>query len=150
MHSFLPLDLVSFLDTQRTFNTDHEKLECGLVEFFSVEELRIGYVYVAPQGVKDPNCNNEGVYKVTAISLVKTCERYSPHNLIVYLPFENAFAMHDCDHAKITVFKDVSWSDITKTPERYLNSLWEETPRVPVLTDFAPWDRYEFWENHVS
>lgn len=145
MEAILPKDLHEFLKEKKQLKADWEQTETGVITLKALEDLRISYVYVAPTPRKAPHKKSEGVYRVTAINLIASCERYSPNHLLTYLPFEQAFAAFDGDHARVTVFPGATWSDISASPEPYLNSLWEQKPKVKAEREIQPWKRYEFF-----
>lgn len=147
LQPLLPKDLLSFLTTGDQLHYDHSKTEPGRITLFRAEELRVGSVYAAAHSPEDPNHGRSGVYRIPAISLVKSCERYDPDHLLTYLVVERVFAMFDADHARITVFNDASWNDIQSSPALYLNALWEPEPSLDISRDDHPWwEQYAFVE----
>jgi hypothetical protein len=147
MKQLLPAELWAFLTNGGQFTCDPEALETGWVKLHPAADLRIGRVYIAPHSDRDPNYEESGIYRVPAISLVESCERYAPDHLLTYLPFEQAFAAFDADHARVTVFPEASWTDILEGPHQYLNALWQSSPEVPVLREDTWWQRYVFFKD---
>lgn len=145
VEKILPVELWDFLVQSRQFDYDPELTETGRVMLHVAGSLRIGRVYAAPGADNDPNRDASGVYRIPAISLVASCQRYDPDHLLTYLPFEQAFAAFDGDHALVTLFPGASWADIVKAPTRYLNALWQTQPEVTVERGRAWWKRYAFF-----
>lgn len=147
MQKFLPADLWNFLESGRQLEYDVSLVEPGRMRLQAAKDLRIGRIYAAALSKRDPNRKKSGVYRIPAISLVESCERYDPEYLLAYLPFEGMYAALDQDHARVTVFTSATWSDIVASPTAYLNSLWEESPSVSVSRDEHPWwSHYAFFE----
>ena len=62
MNSLIPRDLADFLKLSKVLNANWDKTHSGRISLKLFEELRVGYIYVAPLKKEDPNIQNDGVY----------------------------------------------------------------------------------------
>jgi len=110
-------DLREFLISGRKLDYDYSKAEAGDVGLCSIEELSESSVWVAPP-------DGEGYFEVPAISLTNRCEDYDPGFILLWLPNERLYGAWDGDHWELTVFPNITWSDIASSPLKYINLQW--------------------------
>ena len=143
----LPKDLVKFLKSRKQLQYDPNLIEPGEVKLLPFEDIKPGVVWInsdqAPFEDDDPHIGEDGYYEVPAISLTGECKSYNPEFLLLWLPNEKLYGTWDSDHWDLYVFNDVAWSDIVKSPEVYLDALWNDYDRE-VGEYFKPFPKYKF------
>ena len=141
----VPQDLVDFLAAGRQLEYDPKGCECGAVTLKGADDLALGSIRVwsdvSHPDRRDPNRGRRGAYEVPAVDLVGACRSYDPHGLLVWLPAEQAFAVHDSDHGEAREFPGATWGDIVADPPRYLGVLWDGRR--------SPGRRLRAWERHA-
>jgi hypothetical protein len=140
----LPDDLIAFLDSGGRLEYDPATCEAGEVTLLPLSALRLR-TFTARGGpahqTGDPNFGR-GVYRVSGVDLIATCTGdYEPEGLLLWLPGERSFGVWDPSHDYLMVFgMEVSWSQIVKSPARYINAQWgfEDLDRAPAEF-LCPW-----------
>lgn len=146
----LPYELVDFLSTGKELEYDPgTSTDAGLVKLKSYEELELLDIYIREPGYDElytmpgDQVPRDGYYKTTAISLIKSASGgYSPDGILVWLPKLQIFGSFDYEHLQLYVFPNTKWSDITKSPTKYLDSQW--THPVGVI-NFNPRKTLKFY-----
>jgi hypothetical protein len=138
----LPEDTVAFLGAGKQFKYDPRNCEPGEVKLKHLDDLKLGEVWIDTNIEGDPHFGEEGYYAIPAVSLTGECEAYDPEFILLWLPHEKCFGSWDCDHWILSIFDDVRWADIVKSPALYLNAQWD--PDSEVCSQMKPWQEYEF------
>jgi len=134
----LPMDLIDFLEHNKSLCYNERKCRVGRVELVSIESLFFGRVYVNPS----EESQKKGYYTISAVDLVAECEGYDAWGILLWLPDLHMFGAWDIDHRLLRVFPKAKWSDIVKKPIKYLNALWE--PEQVENMVFVPNNKFTF------
>ena len=148
----LPDDLIQFLDAGHQLEYDPEKCEAGRVRLKHRSELTLRTFGACLGGTGSPHEGEDphpgpGVYLVPGVDLIASCtEDYQPEGLLVWLPDEKSFGTWDPCHDHLLSFgEDVRWSDIARSPDRFINAQWpsfyDEFERAPAEY-VVPWPKY--------
>ena len=149
----LPSDLVQFLRAGRALEYNATATEAGAIKLYELDGLTLSelkiqtYSYPDEIRVTDPmwkRPNVYGTYRVPAIDLVQKMWGSTDGSgfVLCWLPTEKAFGTFDTAHGVAMVFLDTSWTDITRNPAAYLNTMWQESG--PNAEYFVPWPKYPF------
>jgi hypothetical protein len=142
----LPEDLLEFLRSGSQLDYDPDDCECGQVTLFAHNKLSPSVVFVdsddAPFANQDPHVEEEGCYVVPAINLVAECEGYDPDGILIWLPDQKVFGTWDSEFWNVLIFPNATWSEISASPVKYLNALWE--PEAVRCEYLRPFPRYPF------
>ena len=143
----LPDDLVAFLDAGQQLEYDPATCEAGAVTLLPHSKLRLR-TFGAHCGTRheadDPH-PGVGVYRVPGVDLVGSCTGdYEPEGLLVWFPGEQSFGVWDSSHDYVLVFgPEVSWSEIVRSPARYINAQWAFEDLERASAEFlVPWPKY--------
>jgi hypothetical protein len=124
----LPKDLVAFFKAGQKLKFNASKSEVGPIVLHPLDHLTISTFDVltedTPAHANDPNRNKSGHYVVRAVDLVAECDAYGPEGILAWLPDDKMFATYDTDHAHVIVFPKATWTDIVKSPAKFLDAQW--------------------------
>ncbi|MDC7240184.1 MAG: hypothetical protein PQJ50_07480 [Spirochaetales bacterium] len=146
----LPEDLKEYLkalDTIKDFKTSEagrfslNKLDDLLLhrvpsilddaEFLKGDDVEYGHP-------DDPHHGQEGCYMVKGVNLIKDCVDYDPFGLLLWLPDFKRYGIWDSSHFVLFAFDEsVSWTDIVKEMEEYIDAGWNMDFRFSSL--LLPW-----------
>ena len=127
----IPSDLREFLLLKANLLLQWDRLypvEVERVFFFRIEELSLHnfelstYEYFSNHS--EPGKDPESVYDISGVDLIKEIENYSPDGVLIWFPQFAEYGSWDCDHGLITMFPDVSWTEIMNDPGKYVNAQW--------------------------
>jgi len=144
----LPADLTTFIASGQQLEYDPATCEAGRVHLHGLLGLRLrtfgAHCGGTPFEQDDPE-PGRGVYRVPGVDLVASCTGdYEPEGLLIWFPGEQSFGVWDSSHDYVLVFGPrVTWSDIARSPARYINAQWEFDD-----IDRAPAEFLKPWENH--
>jgi hypothetical protein len=142
----LPEDLLEFLENESQLDYDPDDCECGQVTLFAHNKLSPSVVFVdsddAPFANLDPHAEEEGCYVVPAINLVAECEGYDPDGILIWLPDQRVFGTWDSEFWNVLIFPNATWNEISASPVKYLNALWE--PEAVHCEYLRPFPSYPF------
>lgn len=142
----LPEDLIKFLKEGNQLEYDPDECEAGLITLVPYDDLTLGEVYInsfeSPFSEIDPHAGEKGYYAVPAVNLVVDCDGYDPEGILIWLPDQHAFGSWDNDHWDVYIFPDMTWTDITKDPVKYINVQWD--PENTVAEYLRPFPKYRF------
>ncbi|MBC7876629.1 MAG: hypothetical protein H7Y59_05600 [Anaerolineales bacterium] len=142
----LPEDLIEFLISGSQLDYDPDDCECGHVTLLAHDKLTPSVVFVdsddAPFANQDPHAEEEGCYVIPAINLVAECEGYDPDGILIWLPDQKVFGTWDSEYWDVLIFPYATWRDISTSPVKYLNALWDQDA---VLCEYLrPFPNYPF------
>ena len=114
----IDIELENYLKSDEKLAYDFSKAEPGEVRLCSMDELKLGVVWVSPE-------SGDGYFEIPAVSLTNYCEAYEPEYILLWLPNEQVYGAWDCDHWELIIYEDASWSDIANDPVSYINAQWD-------------------------
>ena len=125
----LPEDFLEFLRSGSQLDYDPDDCECGQVTLFAHNKLSPNVVFVdsddAPFANQDPHAEEEGCYVIPEINLVAEREGYDPDGILIWLPDEKFFGTWDSEFRNVLIFPNATWNEISASPVKYLNALWD-------------------------
>jgi hypothetical protein len=148
----VPDDLRSFLQSGCTLSYDEAQCTPKGVALQGFDKLVAQPLTVrikenSDLAEEDPHAGERGHYRVSAVSLIRSCTNYRPAGLLVWLPDQEVYGTWDDDHHVLWVFPGASWSQIAANPVPYLNSLWSRKTREVVGAEqLRLWQCCEFEE----
>ena len=119
--------MVDVPDDLRAFLTVPENHRLQLAPDGEVEQLELLPSDQLAEGsftFHGTSSQDERMYEVRGVGLVKWCPNYQPKGIMVWFPSLGLYGTWDCDHHAIMVFPHVGWSDIMRRPELYFNGAW--------------------------
>jgi hypothetical protein len=150
----LPNELVDFLKAGKQLKYDYSKCEVGKITLYSLNEIKIGEVYIelGEYGSAyyketsfykdDPNKGKQGYYIIPAVSITSDRNEYEVDTILLWFPLEGKFGTWDGDHYELYIFPNATWDDIVKNPAPYINAQWEVDSEVSEY--FKPYPKYQF------
>ncbi len=98
------------------------------VTFYRIEDVPRVTLYVSTDDYIDnygETAANTGLYYgVEAFDLLADIPGYRAFGIFVWLVKAAEFATYDEDHCVLRSFPQVTWTEIQKAPERYINAGW--------------------------
>ena len=123
LHEFLSLEANLLLQWVEPYPVEVE----GVV-LFGIKELSVQNFKLSTSeyfsNYDEPGEDPESIYDITGIDLIKEIENYSPDGVLIWFPQFAEYGSWDCDHGLITIFPDISWTEIVKDPGKYVNAQW--------------------------
>jgi hypothetical protein len=148
----VPNDLRAFLQSGGALSCDEAQCTAKAIELQSLDKLVALVLTVrikadSDLGAEDPHAGELGYYRVSAVSLVRSCRNYRPAGLLVWLPEQEVYGTWDDDHHVLWVFPGAIWPQIAANPLPYLNALWSrQTRQVVGAQQLRWWECCEFEE----
>jgi hypothetical protein len=119
----LPDDLVKFLRTDRYVKYDASACEIGSFALRALDEVEeIELAVSAEEG--------DAVCVMRGLDLLKWCQEYDPHGMLVYIPSLRKYGSYDGDKKSLITYRGMSWSEFLADPVRYINAGWFEDQEV--------------------
>ena len=113
----IPDDLRAFLEIPAKRKLTLKGSGLGTVTLLPPDELRARmYTIYKRDGFSH--------VRFRGINIVKSCASYDPDGMMAWFSALEVYGQWDCDHHKILVFPDVTWSDIAENPAPYFNAQW--------------------------
>jgi hypothetical protein len=139
MKTELPEDLLSFLGTRRTLDFDTERSEVGPVKLVRKEDLKESTITTHPgcqSIIEDPYDLIDGLYQIEVYDLIAGSDRFGTEGLLCWIVALKCYASVDGEHGDILTFPEVTWTEIVKDPQMYLDAQWDTDG---VGTRALPW-----------
>jgi|GEM_PF-5362910 len=98
----------------------------------------------------DPNKeNDEKMYRLTAIDLVRENDLYQSEGLLIWIPELKKFGSYDPEHQNLIVFPDAKPKDIYGNFGKFIAAQWQYGPDYLVKCGniydyYEPWNYFEF------
>jgi hypothetical protein len=160
----VPEEVINYFiknDRNIKFSID-EKLDVQQIELFKYDEIEniditiSTWEYRENYNIKeDPNIEEDGYYRISAINFVKEVNDYLSEGLLVWIPDIKQFGTCDTDHGVVYIFKDIKWDQIIENIFTYTNTQWNfYEPNIELLETkykifdiyryYKPWELWEF------
>ncbi len=147
MADSVPNDVITYLQSHRSFSADLSGSECGAVVLSTVNSLKAREFWVNGEGrdwPDDPHQGEDGYYIVAGVDLVEQIDGFDPAGILVWIPAMSLFGTWDCDHWDLILFEHTSWQAIVDNPVHYLDAQWN--PDQP-FNYAKPWLAGCEWRN---
>ena len=141
----LPKDITEFLEKRMSLSYSAPECVAGEIRLVTSDQLCLELfpMHVRPIA-SSPSTEAPGCYLIPAVNLVRSCSKFHPHGLLLWVPLEKCYGTWDSTNKIVELFSpQLSWTDIAADPVRHINSFWGDSPAVE-LKPLEPSSNYEF------